>query len=206
MALAAPRVQAAAETYMGLVEAGVGLVPAGGGVKEMLVRLSDSHPRSEELLAATRELSRNLSMARVSSCAEEARRLGFLRTTDGITMNPDRLLADAKQAALELARQGYRPTCPAPRHEVRVLGEAGLAEFRIGIHIARQGEFITEYDAVVATKLATVICGGALTGWAAVSEQYLLDLEREAFLSLCGEPRTQARIQHTLKTGKPLRN
>jgi 3-hydroxyacyl-CoA dehydrogenase len=205
-ALAAVRVHALAETYIGLVEAGVGLVPAGGGIKEMLARLSDSHSRSEELLAATRELSRNLSMARVSSCAEEARKLGFLRPTDNVTMNPDRLLADAKQAALELVRQSYRPAYPAPRHNIRVLGEAGLAEFRIGIYIALQGKFITEYDAVVATKLAYVICGGALTSPATVSEQYLLDLEREAFLSLCREPRTQARIEHTLSTGKPLRN
>ncbi|MBI3934796.1 MAG: 3-hydroxyacyl-CoA dehydrogenase [Acidobacteria bacterium] len=204
--LAAPRAQASAETYMGLVETGVGLVPAGGGLKEMVVRLSDSHPHGEGLLPSTHALFRNVSLARVSSCAEEARQLGFLRDTDGITMNPDRLLADAKQAALELARQGYRPLHPAPRHNIRVLGEAGLAEFQIRIHIAKRGAFITEYDAVVAAKLAHIICGGKLTGPAHVSEQYLLDLEREAFLSLCGEAKTQARIQHTLQTGKPLRN
>jgi 3-hydroxyacyl-CoA dehydrogenase len=204
--LAAPRVQAGAETYTGLVETGVGLVPAGGGIKEMLVRLSDAFPQGEGLLAATRELFRTVSMARVSSCAEEARRLGFLRDADGITMNPDRLLADAKHAALEMVRQGYRPAHPAGRNDIQVLGESGLAEFRIAIHIARQGSFITDYDAVVAQKLAHVICGGKLTAPATVSEQYLLDLEREAFLSLCGEARTQARIQHTLETGKPLRS
>ena len=206
IALAAPRVQAAAETYIGLVETGVGLVPAGGGIKEILVRLSDSHPRSDELAAATRELYRTISLARVSSCAGEARQLGFLRDTDGITINPDRLLADAKQTALEMVRRGYRPARPAPRHDIRVLGEGGLAVFRIGLHIARQGQFITEYDAVVLAKLAHVVCGGKLTGPATVSEQYLLDLEREAFLSLCGDTRTQERIQHTLETGKPLRN
>lgn len=206
IALAAPRLQASAETYMGLVETGVGLVPAGGGVKEMLARLSDDHPRYEDLLAATREAFRTISMARVSSCAEEARKLGFLRPTDSITMNPDRLLADAKQAALDLVRAGYCPAHPTPRNDIRVLGEAGLAIFRIGLNVARQGEFITEYDAVVATKLAHVLCGGKVTGPANVSEQYLLDLEREAFLSLCGDGRTQARIRHTLETGKPLRN
>lgn len=204
--LAAPRVQAAAESYIGLVEAGVGLVPAGGGIKEMLVRLSDSHARSEELASATRELFRTISLARVSSCAEDARQLGFLRDTDGISINPDRLLGDAKQTALEMVRRGYRPVHPAPRHDIRVLGEGGLAGFHIGLHIARQGQFITEYDAVVLAKLAHVVCGGKLTGPAAVSEQYLLDLEREAFLSLCGDTRTQERIQHTLATGKPLRN
>ncbi|MBI4479343.1 MAG: enoyl-CoA hydratase/isomerase family protein [Acidobacteria bacterium] len=206
ISLAAPRVQAAAETYIGLVETGVGLVPAGGGIKEMLVRLSDSHPRSEELAPATRELFRTISLARVSSCAEDARQLGFLRDTDGITINPDRLLMDAKQTALELIRHAYRPAHPVPRHDIRVLGEGGLAVFRIGVHVARQGQFITEYDAVVLGKLAHVVCGGKLTGPATVSEQYLLDLGREAFLSLCGEAKTQERIQHTLATGKPLRN
>jgi 3-hydroxyacyl-CoA dehydrogenase len=206
IALAAPRVQAAAETYMGLVETGVGLVPAGGGVKNMLARLSDSLPPGADLLAATRELFRTIGTARVSSCADQARRLGFLRQADGITMNPDRLLADAKEAALELMRLGYRPSHPMPGNRIRVLGEAGLAEFRIALHLARQGGFITEYDAVVGGKLAQAICGGKLTGPATVSEQYLLDLEREAFLSLCGDLRTQARIAHTLKTGKPLRN
>ncbi|MBI2820123.1 MAG: enoyl-CoA hydratase/isomerase family protein [Acidobacteria bacterium] len=204
--LAAPRVQAAAETYMGLVETTVGLVPAGGGAKEMLVRLSDSHASSEELLAATREVFRAISMARISGCAEEARQLGYLRSTDSITVNPDRLLADAKQAVLELVRQGYRPFHPVLRNDIQVLGEAGLAVYLVGLHIARLGGGITEYDAVVAGKLAHVLCGGRLTGPTTVSEQYLLDLEREAFLSLCGEARTQARIQHTLETGKPLRN
>jgi 3-hydroxyacyl-CoA dehydrogenase len=206
IALAAPRVQAGAETCIGLVETGVGLVPAAGGVKEMLLRVSDALPHGAELLPAVRELFRTISMARVSSCAENARQLGYLRESDGITMNPDRLLADAKLAALEMVHLNYRPLHAVPRNDVRVLGEGGIAELKIAIHLARQGGFITEYDAVVAGKLAHVFCGGKITGPATVSEQYLLDLEREAFVSLCGEPRTQARIQHTLQTGKPLRN
>jgi len=206
IALASPRLQAAAETYMGLVEAGIGLVPAAGGVTEMLARLSDSHIPGTELLPATRELYRTLTMPRVSGCAAEARQLGFLRNTDAVTMNPDRLLADAKQAALEMVREGYRPAHPGPRHNIRVLGEGGLAVFRIAIHSARLGEFITAHDALVGSKLAHILCGGKITGPATVSEQYLLDLEREAFLSLCGEARAQERVQHTLQTGKPLRN
>jgi 3-hydroxyacyl-CoA dehydrogenase len=206
IALHAPHVQAAAETYIGLVETGVGLVPAAGGVKEMILRVCDPLPEDAYLLPAVRELFRTISMARASSCAEDARGLGFLRASDGVTMNPDRLLADAKSAALEMVRLGYRPPHPTPRNDVRVLGEGGIAELRIAIHLARQGDFITDYDAVVAGKLAHVLCGGKLTGPATVSEQHLLDLEREAFVSLCGDARTQARIQHTLQTGKPLRN
>ena len=210
IALAAPHAQAAAETYMGLVETGVGLVPAGGGAKEMLLRTMDALSPGADALAAVRELFKTISFATVSGSALQAQRMGFLRPSDGITMNPDRLLADAKQAALEMARGGYRPVRPGPRSgplsDIRVLGEAGLAELKIGIHQAWRGGFITEHDAVVAGKLAHILCGGKLTGPAAVSEQYLLDLEREAFLSLCGEAKTQARIEHTLKTGKPLRN
>ena len=206
VALAAPRAQASAETYMGLVETGVGLVPAGGGVKEMLLRVMDALPAGTEALPAIRELFRTISYTKVSGCAEEARRMGFLRSSDGVTMNPDRLLADAKQAALEMARSGYRPSHPGPRSDVRVIGEGGLAELKIGIHMARRGGFITDHDAVVARKLAHVLCGGELTGPATVSEQYLLDLEREAFLSLCGEPKTLERMAHMLRTGKPLRN
>ena len=206
IALAAPRTQAAAETYMGLVETGVGLVPAGGGAKEMLLRTTDALPPGADVLTAIKELFKTISFATVSGSALEALRLGFLRPSDGITMNPDRLLADAKQAALEMARGGYRPSRPGPRSDVRVLGEAGLAELKIGIHMARRGNFITEHDALVAGKLAYVLCGGRLTGPAVVSEKYLLNLEREAFLSLCGEAKTQERMAHVLRTGKPLRN
>jgi 3-hydroxyacyl-CoA dehydrogenase len=206
MTLAAPRAQASAETYIGLVETGAGLVPAGGGAKEMLLRAMDSLPPGGDALAAVRELFRTISLAKVSGSAEEARRLGFLRASDGITMNPDRVLGDAKEAALEMARTGYRPSQPGLRSDVRVLGEGALAELKIGIHQVRRGGFITEHDALVAGKLAHVLCGGELAGLTTVNEQYLLDLEREAFLSLCGEEKTQARIEHLLRTGKPLRN
>ncbi len=206
MALHAPRTQSAAETYTGLVETGAGLVPAGGGSKEMLLRTMDGLPPGGDALAALRELFRTISMATVSGSAAEARRLGFLRASDGITMNPDRLLGDAKEAARQMARGGHRPAHPGPRSDVRVLGEGGLAELKIGIHQVERGRFISEYDALVAQKLAYVLCGGRLTGAAAVSEQYLLDLERETFLSLCGEEKSQARMEHLLRTGKALRN
>ncbi len=130
----------------------------------------------------------------------------FLRPADQITMNPVRLAADAKQAALEMARNGWQRAHPAPRTGIPVPGEGGLAELKIGIHMFRSGGYISDYDAVIAGKIAHVLCGGRLTGPAAVSEQYLLDLEREASLSLYGEPKTQARIEHMLRTGKPLRN
>ena len=204
--LAAPRVQAGAELYIGLVEAGVGLVPAGGGAKDMLLRAVDPLPPGAELLPAVSEVFQTIAYAKVSTSAEDARKLRFLRPGDGITMNPDRLAADAKQAALEIVREGYRPAYAGPRTDIRVPGEAGLAELKLGIYLARRGEFISEYEAAVAGRIAHVLCGGELTGPAVVSEQYLLDLEREAFLSLCGEAKTQARIQHMLQTGKPLRN
>jgi 3-hydroxyacyl-CoA dehydrogenase len=206
MTLAARCAQAAAETYMGLVETGAGLVPAGGGAKEMLMRTMEALPAGGDALGAVRELFKTISLAKVSGSAEEARRLGFLRSSDGITMNPDRLLGDAKQAALGLVRGGYKPPVLGPSTSVRVLGEGGLAELKIGIHQLRRGGFITGHDALVAGKLAHVLCGGKLAGQSVVSEQYLLDLEREAFLSLCGEEKTQARIEHLLRTGKPLRN
>jgi 3-hydroxyacyl-CoA dehydrogenase len=206
MTLASRRAQAYTETRIGLVETAVGLIPAAGGVKEMLLRTSDAAGPHGDLLAGVRTLFQNISMARASSCADEALQLGYLRPSDGITINPDRLLADAKAAALEMARQGYRPPHSGPRRDVRVLGQAGAAELKINVHLARQGNYISDYDAHIAGKLAYVLCGGAVTAPSMVSEQYLLDLEREAFVSLCGEPLTQARIQHTLKTGKPLRN
>ncbi len=206
LALAAPRLQAGAETYMGLVEAGVGLVPAGGGTKEMLLRATDALPASEELLPAIREVFHTISRATVSSSAEEARRLRFLGPADGITMNWERLAADAKQTALAMVRDSFRPADSGPRSDIRVPGQAALAEFQVGIHIARRGEFISDHDALIAGKIAHILCGGKLSGPAVVIEQYLLDLEREAFLSLCGEPKTQARIEYMLETGKALRN
>jgi 3-hydroxyacyl-CoA dehydrogenase len=212
--LHAPRVQAAAECYLGLVETGVGLIPAGGGCKEMLVRANEHAAGGAQPLAASSEANmdlfhamkpifENVAMAKVSTSAEEARALGYLRRNDRVSMNRDRLLAAAKATVLEMARAGYQP--PAPP-EIRVLGEQFLAGAKLVIHMLLRGEFITEYDAVVARKLATILSGGALSAPQNVSEQYLLDLEREAFVSLCGEGKTQDRIAHTLKTGKPLRN
>ncbi len=212
--LHAPRVQAAAECYLGLVETGVGLIPAGGGCKEMLIRanehaaggaqpLAASSEANMDLFHAAKPIFENVAMAKVSTSAEDARALGYLRREDRVSMNRDRLLADAKASVLEMARAGYQ--APAPP-EIRVLGEQFLAGAKLVIHMLLRGEFITEYDAVVARKLATILSGGALSAPQNVSEQYLLDLEREAFVSLCGERKTQERIAHTLKTGKPLRN
>ncbi|MCC7347318.1 MAG: 3-hydroxyacyl-CoA dehydrogenase, partial [Variibacter sp.] len=186
------RAQASAETYMGLVEVGVGVIPAGGGCKEMLLRTGDSKAAFELI-----------GYARVSSSAAEARELGLLRPQDGISMNRERLVGDAKAAALALAPT-YAPG--APRTDIPVDGDAGNALLRTGVYMAREGGYISEYDAVIGEKLANVLCGGRLTGRQAVSEQYLLDLEREAFLSLLGNRQTRDRIQHMLKTGKPLRN
>jgi 3-hydroxyacyl-CoA dehydrogenase len=186
------RIQASAETYIGLVEVGVGLIPGAGGTKEMILRLQD--PRKAFEL---------IGMAKVSSSAEEARQLGFLTKADRISMNPDLLIDDAKELALSLVKD-YQPG--APRIDVKVGGESAFAMLKLGAWTMRQGGYISDYDVIVAEKLATVLSGGRLTGEQLVSEQYLLDLEREAFLSLCGNPKTQERMQFMLKTGKPLRN
>ncbi|MFN7925029.1 MAG: 3-hydroxyacyl-CoA dehydrogenase/enoyl-CoA hydratase family protein [Bryobacteraceae bacterium] len=186
------RLQASAELYMGLVEAGVGVIPAGGGCKELLLRWKDPKKVFEQV-----------GFAKVSSSAEDARRGGLLSSSDGISMNHERLVADAKALALALV-PNYAPA--APRNDITVSGEAGYALMKMGAWMARQGEYISDYDMVVAERLAWVLSGGGLTGEQTVSEQYLLDLEREAFLSLCGNPKTQQRMQHMLKTGKPLRN
>jgi 3-hydroxyacyl-CoA dehydrogenase len=143
-------------------------------------------------------------MAKVSMSAAEARHYGFISGGDQVTMNRDRVLADAKTRALELARESYQP--PVPRKDIPAPGEGMLALLRLGIHLLRQGEFISDHDAKVGIKIAEVLCGGNITPGTPVSEQYILDLEREGFKSLCGERKTQERIQHTLKTGRPLRN
>ena len=206
IALHSARVRAAAESYMGLVETGVGLIPAGGGAKEMLLRAIETLPAtidSDPLVNITKVFE-TIGMGKISTSAEDARRLGFLRDHDSISPNPDRLIADAKQEALALVRGGYQP--PRPPEDIPVFGEPVFSALKLGLYLMRRAEFITEYDVVVGTKLAGVLSGGPLSGKQAVNEQYLLDLEREAFLSLCGEPRTEARIQHMLKTGKSLRN
>ena len=207
--LHAARICAHAELYMGLVETGVGLIPAAGGCKEMLLRANEAAGLEGDIFEPIKEVFQQTAYARVSTSAEEARRYRFLRPTDSITMNRERLLADAKALALELAGSGCRSwSAPAARsgNDLRVPGESGLATLKLAIHLARQGDHVTDHDALVARKLAYVLCGGHLSGTPRVTEQYLLELEREAFLSLCGEKKTQQRIAHTLKTGKPLRN
>jgi 3-hydroxyacyl-CoA dehydrogenase len=201
------RARAAAETYMGLVEVGVGLIPAGGGTKEMLVRAMDAGPRGEDAdpFTPVKEVFQNIGMAKVSTSAEEARRLGYLSARDSISMNRDRLIADAKQVALDLVTLGYR--AGKPRDDIQVLGQSAFAKMKLGLHLMRRAEYISDYDVVVGTHLAKVLSGGGeFTSPQRVSEQYLLDLEREAFVSLCGQRKTVERIQHTLKKGKPLRN
>jgi 3-hydroxyacyl-CoA dehydrogenase len=193
ISLHADRIQAAGETYMGLVEAAVGLIPAGGGAKEMVLRNGDMQKVFE-----------TIGFAKVSTCAPDARRLGFLKDTDRITMNRERLLNDAKQAALDRVREGY--SAPARPTKIPVGGEALRATLDLGVHLAWRGGRITDHEALVGRKLSWVLSGGSLPAGSTVSEESLLDLEREAFLSLCGEPKTLERIQYTLKTGKTLRN
>jgi 3-hydroxyacyl-CoA dehydrogenase len=198
------KARAAAESYIGLVEVGVGLIPGGGGVKELVLRAVEDTSPDEDLFNRIKNVSQTIAMARVSTSAVEARELGFLRESDHITMNRDRLIEDAKQTALAMVQEGYEQ--PHPRTDIPVLGEPALSAIKLAVHMMVRGQFISEYDAHVARKLAYIITGGDLSHKTLVSEQYLLDLEREAFVSLCGEKKTQERIQHMLKTGKPLRN
>jgi 3-hydroxyacyl-CoA dehydrogenase len=202
IALHGARVQTAAETYMGLVEVGVGLIPAGGGTKEMLARAMEGSPAGDPLPAVQRVFE-TIGFARVSTSGPDAMRIGYLRDGDEITMNRDRLLADAKAQALAMV-PGYRPA--QPRQAIRVGGEGVLAALKLGVHLAWRAGRISDHDAVIGRKLAWILAGGNLTHPATLTEQQLLDLEREAFLSLCGERKTMERIGHTLKTGKPLRN
>jgi len=206
ISLHAARIHAAAEAYIGLVETGVGLIPAGGGTKEMLIRANERAAGGEDLdlFHALKPIFENIAMAKVSTSAEEARDLAYLRPADLVGMNRDRLVADAKETALALVRA--RRGGPPAQAEIRVLGEQFLAAAKLAIHMMLRGEYISEYDAHVARKLAGVLAGGPLSAPQTVSEQYVLDLEREAFVSLCGERKTLERIQHTLKTGQPLRN
>jgi 3-hydroxyacyl-CoA dehydrogenase len=203
--LHAARIHATAEAYIGLVEVGVGLIPAGGGSKEMLIRANEHAAGGDDLdlTHALRPIFENIAMAKVSTSAEDARSLGYLRPSDLIAMNRDRQIADAKQTALAMVRAGYHPPAPA---EIRVLGEEYLALAKLGIHSMVRGGYATEFDGVVARKLAYILSGGSITAAQSVPEEYILDLERESFVSLCGERKTQERIAHTLKTGKPLRN
>jgi 3-hydroxyacyl-CoA dehydrogenase len=211
--LHAAKIQAAAEAYIGLVETGVGLIPGGGGTKEMLIRANEHAAGGEDLdlFHALKPVFEAIAMAKVGTSAEECRDLGYLRREDGVSMNRDRLVADAKQAALALVRGGYKPLAAtwqegAQTTLIKVLGEQFLACAKLVIHMMLRGGYATEYDAHVGRKLANILAGGPLTSPQLVGEQYVLDLEREAFVSLCGEKKTQERIAYTLKTGKPLRN
>jgi 3-hydroxyacyl-CoA dehydrogenase len=205
-----------AELYTGLVEVGVGLLPGGGGCKEMLLRAVDGAAASRgkssgdalagsvEMMEAMKKAFEAIATAKVATSAHEARGLGFLSDSDRITMNRERVLSDAKARALELARVAYEP--PLPRTDIPAPGENLLAALKMGVHMMRQGDFISDYEVKLGGKIAEVLCGGNVTPGTPVSEQYILDLEREGFKSLCGEKKTQERIQYTLKTGKTLRN
>jgi 3-hydroxyacyl-CoA dehydrogenase len=204
MTLHADHVQAAAETYIGLVEVGVGLIPGGGGTKELTKRVSDRFQAGDVELNALQNAFMNIATAKVATSAEEARALGFIRTQDGISLNRDRQIADAKAAAIALAEAGY--TQPVQASNIKVHGRTGMALFMAGVNGMRMGKYISDHDAKIAMKIAYVMCGGDLSSPQEVTEQYLLDLEREAFLSLLGEKKTLERIQSILQAGKPLRN
>jgi 3-hydroxyacyl-CoA dehydrogenase len=212
IALHAAARQPHAELYMGLVEAGVGLIPGGGGCKEMVLKTveagtsirPDARGEGVEIFEALKKNFETIAKATVSTSAVEARALGFLKASDAITMNRERLVTDAALRAAALAEAGY--TAPTPRTDIPAPGENALATLKLAVWTMREGQYISDHDAKVANWVAYALCGGKVTPGTLVSEQYLLDLEREAFLSLCGEKKTQERIAFTLKTGKPLRN
>ena len=207
MVLHGDRVRAAGETYIGLVEVGVGIIPAGGGTKELLLRNLDSIPKNvddADPFPFVKRAFETIALAKVATSAQEARQLGFLSEDDSISINGDRLIADAKKEVLALAASGY--VQPQQRTDILALGNAALATLKLGIHQMKRGGYISEHDAVIGEKLARILTGGDLNHETRVSEQYLLDLEREAFLSLAGMRKTQERLAAMLKTGKPLRN
>jgi len=205
IAIHSDRVQASAETYIGLVEVGVGLIPAAGGTKEMLARAVENIPDPRaDLMPYVQRVFETIGFAKVSTSAPDAARLGFLRPYDAVTMNRERHIADAKAVALERAREGYRPL--KPRTAIPVGGDNLQAALKLGVHLAWRAGRLSDHDALLGRTLAWILSGGSLAHQTTVTEQHLLDLEREAFLKLCGERKTLERIQHTLKTGKPLRN
>ena len=197
-------IQAHAETYIGLVEMGVGLIPGGGGTKEFTMRASDQFVNGDIEINTLQEYFMSISTAKVATSAEEARAMNILKPSDDVTLNRSRLLSDAKNKAIELYEAGY--TKPSMRNDIKVLGKTGLATFTAGISGMQYANYASEHDAKVAKKVAWIMSGGDLSAPTRVSEQYLLDLEREAFLSLCGEPKTLERIQSLIFKGKPLRN
>ncbi len=199
------KIQAAAETYMGLVEVGVGLIPGGGGNKELLLQNMESVDidGKVDLQPYVNRTFETIAMAKVSTSGKEAQSLGLLTNSDSITIKKEYLLYDAKQSILALDAVGYKPKCPK---KIRAVGAPGLAVLKLGIYQMKCNGYISDHDEKMAKKLANVLCGGDIAANSYVTEQYLLDLEREAFLSLCGEPKSQQRIQHMLLKGKPLRN
>ena len=211
--LASDRVRFAAETYMGLVEVGVGVIPAGGGCKELLIRNTEHlfevqrggvYPKQIEFMPFVARAFETIAMAKVSTSGPEAIKLGYLRPTDKLTVNRDYLIEDAKKTVMAINLEGYTPL--RPLEEIRVAGENTFAMMKLALWTMHEQGFALDHDVTVGTKVAYVLCGGNVLENTKVSEQYLLDLEREAFLSLCGDPKTQARIEHMLTTGKPLRN
>lgn len=213
LCMAADRVRFAAETYMGVVEVGVGLIPAGGGTKELYVRNTEHlfevpkgglYPKQIELMPYVARAFETIAMAKVATSGPEAIKMGYLRPTDKMTVNRDYLIEDAKKTVLAMNMEGYTP--PLPKDDIRVAGENTFAMVKLGLWTMRQSDYITDHDVTVSEEVGYVLCGGRVFPDTKVSEQYLLDLEREAFLRLSGHPKTQARIQHMLETGKPLRN
>jgi 3-hydroxyacyl-CoA dehydrogenase len=200
------RVRAAAETYMGQVEVGVGLIPAGCGTKELTMRAMDAAAKAPDAdpLAFLKKTFELIGMGKVATSAQEAKSFGLLRECDSISMNGDRLIADAKQQVIELDLLGY--VRPVPREDILVLGDSAQAAMKLALHMMKRGGYISDHDELIGKRLAHVMSGGDMNHRAYVSEQYLLDLEREAFVSLCGEQKTLERISAMLKTGKPLRN
>jgi 3-hydroxyacyl-CoA dehydrogenase len=204
--LGAQHVVASAETYLGLVEVGVGLIPAGGGCKELVMRNVDGLPNVEgvDVFPAARAAFETIGLARVSMGAEDAFSMKILRGGDAVCMNPDRLLHAAKTTALALARRGYQ--APDPMREIPVAGTGGIAAMKTSLYNMREGRYISEYDEHIGSQLAHILCGGNVPAGTKVSEKYLLQLEREVFLKLVSTKKTQDRMQFMLKEGKPLRN
>ena len=200
----ADQVIAGAETYYGLVEVGVGLIPAGGGCKELAMRASQRVGHSEaDIQPYINHIYETVGMAKVSTSGHDAQKLGYLRSTDRIIANQDHLIYEAKQAVLRMSKAGYEPI---PEEKIRVAGSEGKAVLQLGAIGMRESGYISDHDLLIAKKLAHVLAGGNIPAGTLVSEQYMLDLEREAFLSLCGELKTQQRMQHMLTKGKALRN
>ena len=205
LSLHADCVVPAAESYIGLVELGVGLIPGGGGTKEFTLRAADEMHEDEPETITLKNRFFNIATAKVSTSAFEAYELGILRKgRDIVSINQNRRIAEAKRSVIELYDDGY--VQPIVRNDIKVLGRSALGALYAGINAMWRGNYATDHDVLVAKKLAYVMCGGDLSEPTLVSEQYILDLEREAFLSLCGEKKTLERIQSVLKGGKPLRN